>query len=178
MRLNSNRNNNNSNNINRNNIPQEGEKVKPLLKIKPKFNLLVLASNYFVTLVTLIFIAVLLVQTSAVSILPCVAIIGVYVLYMAIRVLIYKNHYNKTLYLFFETELLILKKYGKQERIIIPYEDIADILFYQNYAEKIFGMGKLGIKIRSGNFLNNIIMLEGIDDLNGTIEKLKYILYG
>lgn len=178
MRLNSNRNNNNSNNINRNNVPQEGEKVKPLLKIKPKFNLLVLASNYFVTLATLIFIAVLLVQASAIKILPCVAIIGVYLLYVAIRILINKSHYNKTVYLFFETELLILKKYGKQEQIIIPYEDIADILFYQNYAEKIFGMGKLGIKIRSGNFLNNIIMLEGIDDLNGTIEKLKYILYG
>ena len=175
MRLNSNRNNGN----NRNNVsPQENEKVKPILKLKPKFNLLVLASNYFVTLATLIFIAVLLVQTAAVNILYCVAIIGAYVLYMAVRVLIYKNHYKKTAYLFFETELVILKKYGKQEQIIIPYEDIADILFYQNYAEKIFRMGQLGVKIRSGNFLNNIIMLEGINDLNGTIEKLKYILYG
>ena len=98
--------------------------------------------------------------------------------YIAIRVLINKRRYKKTVYLFFESELLILKKYGRQEQIIIPYEDVADILFYQNYAEKIFGMGKLGVKIRSGNFLNNIIMLEGINDLNGTIEKLKYILYG
>lgn len=175
MRLNSNRNNKNNN---RNNMVQEEEKVKPLLKIKPKFNLLVLASNYFVTLATLIFIAVLLIQTANVNILYCIAVIGVYVLYMAIRVLIYDKHYKKTVYLFFENELLVLKKYGRQEQIIIPYEDIADILFYQNYAEKLFGMGKLGIKIRSGNFLNNIIMLEGINDLNGTIEKLKYILYG
>lgn len=175
MRLNSNRNNKNNN---RNNMAQEEEKVKPLLKIKPKFNLLVLASNYFVTLATLIFIAVLLVQTTEINPLYCVAVIGVYVLYIAIRVLINKRHYKKTIYLFFESELLILKKYGRQEQIIIPYEDVADILFYQNYAEKIFGMGKLGVKIRSGNFLNNIIMLEGINDLNGTIEKLKYILYG
>ncbi len=40
---------------------------------------------------------------------------------------------------------------------MIPYNDIADILFYQNYAQKIFGMGSLGIKISSGNFFNNII---------------------
>lgn len=167
---------NNRNNINSNNINQN--EIKPLLKLKPKFNLLTaLSSKHLGTLATLIFIGVLLIQTSAVSVWYLIAGLAVYFVYLIIRMTWLKRKYKKTAYLFFEDKLFIIKKYGKQEQIMIPYNDIADILFYQNYAQKIFGMGSLGVKILSGNFFNNIIMLESVEDLNGTIEKIRNIIY-
>lgn len=164
------------NNINSKNTNQN--EVKPLLKIKPKFNLLTaLSSKHLGTLATAIFIGVLLVQTTEFSIWYFILALAVYLIYLAIRMVSLKNKYKKTSYLFFEDRLYIVKKYGRQEQTMIPYNDIADILFYQNYAQKIFGMGSLGIKISSGNFFNNIIMLDSVEDLNGTIEKIRDLLY-
>ena len=163
------------------------EQVKPLLKLKPKFNLLTamtatsykgsLASNHLGTLITIIFIVVLLVQTEAINIKYAIALLAVYFIYLAIRMFMLKRKYKKTSYLFFEDRLYIIKKYGRNEQTLIPYNDIEDILFYQNYSQRIFGMGSLGIKISSGNFFNNIIMLESLEDLNGAIEKIKNIIY-
>ena len=165
------KNNTNSNYMNEN-------EIKPLLKLKPKFNLLTaLSSKHLGTLATLIFIGVLLIQTSELSIWYFIAVLLVYLLYLSIRMLRLKNMYKKTSYLFFGDKLFIIKKYGRQEQIMIPYDDIADILFYQNYAQKIFGMGSLGVKISSGNFFNNIIMLESLEDLKGAIEKIRDIIY-
>lgn len=164
------------NNINSNNTNQN--EVKPLLKIKPKFNLLTaLSSKHLGTLATAIFIGVLLVQTTEFSIWYFILALAVYLIYLAIRMVSLKNKYKKTSYLFFEDRIYIVKKYGRQEQTMIPYSDIADILFYQNYAQKIFGMGSLGIKISSGSFFNNIIMLDSIENLNGTIEKIRDLLY-
>lgn len=171
-----NRVNKNNNSINNNDINQN--EIKPLLKLKPKFNLLTaLSSKHLGTLATLIFIGVLLVQTSGVNVWYFIAVLAVYIVYLVIRMLWLKKKYKKTAYLFFEDRLFIIKKYGRQEQTMIPYNDIADILFYQNYAQKLFGMGSLGVKISSGNFFNNIIMLESLEDLNGTIEKIRDILY-
>jgi len=166
-----------NNRINRNNINQE-EPIQPLLKLKPKFNLLTaLSSKHLGTLVTLIFIGILLVQSAGLNLWYFIAALAVYLVYLAVRMIDLKRKYKKTVYLFFEDRLYIFKKYGRQEQTMIPYDDIADILFYQNYAQRIFGMGSLGVKISSGNIFNNIIMLESVQDLNGTIAKIRDILY-
>lgn len=168
---------NRNNNIN-NNMNDEEEPIKPLLKLKPKFNLLTaLSSKYLGTLATLIFLGVLLVQNAGLNVWYFIAVLAIYLIYLAFRMISLKRKYKKTMYLFFEDRLYIFKKYGREEQTMIPYGDIVDILFYQNYAQKLFGMGSLGVKIASGNFFNNIIMLESVQDLTGTIEKIKNILY-
>lgn len=165
-----------NNNLNRENINQND--VKPLLKIKPKFNWLVaLFSGHIGTLATLIFLGVVVVQNTKLSIVYFIAVLAIYAMYLVFRALRLKWKYKRTVYLFFEDRLYILKKYGRQEQTMIPYGDIVDILFYQNYLQRIFGMGGLGVKITSGNFFNNIIMLESVEDLNGTIENIRNILY-
>jgi len=163
---------------NNRNVNENQEEVKPLLKLKPHFNLITAASSkYLGTLVTLIFLGVLLVQTGGLEVWHFIIFLIVCLLYIAIRMLDMKRKYKKTMYLFFEDRMYIYKKYGKEEQIMIPYSDIVDIIFYQDYAQKIFGMGRLGIKIASGSFFNNIIMLESLKDLNGSIEKIRNILY-
>ena len=65
------------NNINSKNTNQN--EVKPLLKIKPKFNLLTaLSSKHLGTLATAIFIGVLLVQTTEFSIWYFILALAVY----------------------------------------------------------------------------------------------------
>ena len=163
---------------NNRNVNGNQEEVKPLLKLKPHFNLVTAASSkHLGTLATLIFIGVLFVQSNALELKYFLVILAIYLLYIAIKMFDTKRKYQKTIYLFFEDRMYIYKKYGRQEQVMIPYNDIADILFYQNYAQKIFGMGNLGVKISSGNFFNNIIMLESLKDLNGSIEKIRNILY-
>lgn len=153
--------------------------VKPLLRLKPKFNLFAaLSTKYLGTLITLIFIGILIVQNSSTNILLVTAVIGLYVLYLVVMLLILKRKYKKTSYLFFEDCILIAKKYGNKEQILVPYTDIEDILFYQNYAQKLLKMGSLGVKTRSGNIFNKIVMLDSLQDLYGTIEKIKPIIYG
>ena len=165
-----------NNNQNRDNINQN--EIKPLLKVKPKFNLLVaLLSGHIGTLATLIFIGIIVIQNTKTSVWYFIAVLAIYLVYLVLKMLRTKWKYKKTAYLFFEDRLYIIKKYGRQEQIMIPYGDIVDILFYQNYLQKLFGMGGLGIKIASGNFFNNIIMLESIENLNGTIENIRDILY-
>jgi len=160
------------------NVNENQEEVKPLLKLKPHFNLLTaVSSKHLGTLATIIFLGVLFVQSKALELTYFLAILAIYLIYVAIKMFDTKRKYKKTMYLFFEDRMFIYKKYGKQEQVMIPYNDIADILFYQNYAQKIFGMGSLGIKIKSGSFFNNIIMLESLKDLNGSIEKIRNILY-
>lgn len=160
------------------NVNTNQEEVKPILKLKPHFNLLTaVSSKHLGTLATLIFIGVLFVQSNALELKYFLAVLTIYLVYIAIKMFDTKRKYQKTIYLFFEDRMYIYKKYGRQEQVMIPYNDIADILFYQNYAQKIFGMGSLGVKISSGNIFNNIIMLESLKDLNGSIEKIRNILY-
>jgi len=164
--------------INRNINNQDEEQVKPLLKIKPQFNFLIeLASKYLGTLATIIFISILLAQTATVDVMYLIILVAIYVLYITIRLLLIKRKYKKTVYLFFEDSLYIIEKFGRHEQTIIPYSDIVDILFYQNYAQRVIGMGRLGVKIASGKLFNNIIMLEAVPNLNKKIEKIKQILY-
>lgn len=163
---------------NNRNVNENQEEIKPLLKLKPHFNLVTaLSSKHLGTLATLIFIGVLFVQSNALEIKYFILILAIYLLYLVIKMFNTKRKYKKTIYLFFEDRMYIYKKYGRQEQVMIPYNDIADVLFYQSYAQKIFGMGSLGVKISSGSFFNNIIMLESLKDLNGSIEKIRNILY-
>lgn len=160
------------------NYEEEQDVVQPLLKLKPHFNLITaISAKHLETLLALILLGVLLVQTAGLQLAYFLGALVIYLVYLTIRMLDVKRKYKKTIYLFFEDRLYIFKKYGREEKTMIPYSDIADVLYYQNYAQKLFGMGGLGIKLRSGNFFNNIVMLESLKDLNGNIEKIKEILY-
>ena len=154
----------------------EEEREQPLLKIKPKFNLpFLLVTKFVASLAVIIFIGTLLVQNNpeVFKIKYVILAVSIYVIYALIKLAIIRGRYNKTLYMFFQDRLVILKRYKRNGVEVIPYNQLEEIIFLQNYVEHLFDLGRFGIKIDGTLAILNMPVLEGIGDFSKTVEKLK-----
>ncbi|MCL2859655.1 MAG: hypothetical protein FWF46_03630 [Oscillospiraceae bacterium] len=161
------------------------EKIEPFLKLKPKFNLLyMLLSKHIGTIIVLIFFGALIIPNGGAT--YFFMIIVIYALYVIISLLISKYRIERTAYLFFEKQLVILKKYGNRREVKILYKDIDNMYlsnpkyfksYFQTYLQKYFHMGDILIRLKNKNFLINQVKLGSLVNIEKVVEDLVHIIY-
>ena len=143
-------------------------------KFSPIYDTIVVIEHMVITIITLIIVlAVLRVETNNMlnAILVFIALLG-----LVIGIIVYKKYLDANEIIFYEDHFekkLTLKKTYKQT---VQYDDIVDVLYLQNFYQKIFNTACIVIKVKGKSFFKKSIKINNIRNVENIYSNIVEII--
>lgn len=152
------------------------EKDKPLLTIKPKYNVIYnFLNKHAATFVIIVFILIALIaQQELVE--YGVLILVIYIIYLIIVTIYNKRKARESIYNFYEDRLEYNKKINNDDLEKVLYTDITQINYAQTFSQSIFKIGTITLHTKNEKISKRLIVMNEVRDVKFVYEKILEIL--